>query len=222
LYPIVTTACVSGRSLDKCPWSPQLLAHALHTLGHAVPTGYGPFLTTIPLRDQESIAIDKYPSIAVTCLRFLDCDVMLVLGCSVSIVPNVICRLSTGRIHGYDRTYAFCFDGHSASEIPVICKVATVTLINYICWNVCAFLVCEVSVANSHLRITVQMPPATYYTKHCYTHQLHLLAHLCIPCLRSLNCVFSLADYRTDACCVIPYLVPVHFKVNHVHATCSP
>jgi hypothetical protein len=141
---------------------------------------------------------------------------------SFSIVPNVICRLSTGRIHGYDRTYAFCFDGHSASEIPVICKVATVTLISYICWNVCAFLVCEVSVANSHLRITVQMPAATYYTEHCYTHQLHLLAHLCIPCLRSLNCVFSLADYRTDACCVIPYQVPVHFKVNHVHATCSP
>jgi hypothetical protein len=38
LYSIVTTACVSSRSLDKCPWSPQLLAHALHTLGHAVPS----------------------------------------------------------------------------------------------------------------------------------------------------------------------------------------
>jgi hypothetical protein len=51
---------------------------------------------------------------------------------------------------------------------------------------------------------------------------LIMLAHLCIPCLRSLNCVFSLADYRTDACCVILYQVLVHVKVKHVHTTCSP
>jgi hypothetical protein len=143
---------------------------------------------------------------------------MLVLGYSVSIVPDVICRFSTGRIYSYDRTYAFCFERHSASEIPVICKVATVTLISYICWNVCAFLVCEISVASPHLRITVQMLAATYYTELCYT---HLLAHLCIPCLRTLNCVFSLADYSTDACCVILYQVLVHVKVKHVHTSVS-